>query len=490
MDDPMQFVNPIIQAMIQNRNQGLEVAKLKQGGQQFKQEQALRQQQQQDVEKQIEQQHEIASQQLANQHDQIQNAIESSRIDSLAKIQDFVRKGGDVSKLGTVDFSNLFSNQSNPASPAGGGPNPNAAPSSVSPSAPSPAPSNVQSPLNYKGIMQNGPQAQPQSQAQSQVPPQMSGITNSIFGTQEDYLKLLKGQAQAQAEGAAEGALPSKLVEMNRGNAYQQARDAAQNDFQREIINKQQVQEASQNALQRTNQLDIAKMSRGTQMAIAQLDNSTKLKQIGAEYLTDPTSATGLALDIFGGGQKVDLGNPAMLKMVANGGAAGFKNPGTDIDQLKSLDKAETSLNNYQDFVNKYLGTSKVGAIGQSIAGKVPWSTEAKTAQDITKGDLQEIGHEIEGYPNGRALSSQFSAESQTTPNLSDTKANGQKKVDAMRNSINEQRSLILKNYSPAQIELFKKMNPGINLSSTAAAPASSAAPNTVNKQINWSDLQ
>ena len=345
------------------------------------------------------------------------------------------------------------------------------------PAAPPPPPQQNNSLLPYR--------PQPDQSPNASIAPPGAPIIDPNLGArlQANKLATIRAEAGAQAGGTAEAVEPYRIASDKRLSADQEARDArlnaysvaaanAQNQFDRDKAYQQQTFEASQNAMNRVKDLDVAKLSRGTQLSIAGMENDTMLKRIGAEYGIDPTHAAVLQMDMFaGGGVKPDLNNPVMRKLVADGEAQGFKNPGTDIDELKKLNSIqEQDLPAFKDFANTQLSTSGVGTKTQKLVSSI-WPTDAGKAEDMLKTRFQSVGKGLEGYNGSRQLASQFSAESSSMPNLSDKKEQGLAKVNNMDNMINGRKYEILKNYSPQQVELFQAHNPGVNFNIRMKAP-------------------
>lgn len=449
-----EFLNPIISAMVAHRQRQYQQAELAQRGQEFKQEQALKEKAQGDVETNLEREHELRGRELDNQTLLAKGQAESNQIAKLRALNELSGSGVDLNKL-----------------IGGGGQS---------------QPPGPQSPLDFKNTFQNGPQQQPPvSSTSPQIANLLQGLNLGAFPTANQQLQRQVGAtravASAQASGTAEGQAPS----VASARDFERERDAAKNEFEKDKVDKEQAFTAGQNALTRTNSLDVAKLSRGTQMSIANMENQTRLQQIGAEYGITPDMASAMTMDIYGGGdQKLDLKNPVMRRLATVADSQGFKDPGKDVDELKGLDAIGPALAKYKDFATNVLSTSKLGRTVQQGVGNA-FGTDAKKKEEELAAYLQQIGKGLEGYSGSRQLAAQFGAESKTMPSLGDTQGQALNKVQSFIDNINARKAKILSNYSPKQQELFKARNPGVNFGSVPdVIPKSGESSTPSNNQV------
>lgn len=452
-----EFLNPIISAMVAHRQRQYQQAELAQRGDQFKQEQALKEKAQGDVEANLEKELTLKQRQADVDSQLAQAQLEQSHIAKLRGLNDLNSSlpGGIQSLVNSVQPQQQ------------------------------PGP---QSPLDYKNTFQNRPQQQPQGPSSSTSPEMINllkGLNLGGFQTQEQQLQRQVGAtravASAQASGTAEGQAPA----VASARDFERERDAAKNEFEKDKVDKEQAFTAGQNALTRTNSLDVAKLSRGTQMSIANMENQTRLQQIGAEYGITPDMASAMTMDIYGGGdQKLDLKNPVMRRLATVADSQGFKDPGKDVDELKGLDAIGPALAKYKDFATNVLSTSKLGRTVQQGVGNA-FGTDAKKKEEELAAYLQQIGKGLEGYSGSRQLAAQFGAESKTMPSLGDTQGQALNKVQSFIDNINARKAKILSNYSPKQQELFKARNPGVNFGSVPdVIPKSGESSTPSNNQV------
>lgn len=215
------YVNPVISSLVESSRQRMDKAKLAQQAEQFKAEQALRQQHQNALEKQIEKEHEIELQKLENDRKFREAQVEQGKIGALGSL-------AQIAQIPGVDLS---------------------------------------------GFINRGVNTQPGIIGAEQPE------TLSVPGTGISFPNFLPspsavGQAQVQRaremSGAkAEGALPSQLALL--GEKHKQASELKQMELAAHLQNT---------VLQGKNQLEAAKIHGAYQNANAQINGAFHLKGI------------------------------------------------------------------------------------------------------------------------------------------------------------------------------------------------------------------
>jgi hypothetical protein len=439
----VQLLQQFTDAMAKAISAQQENQRISQQKSQFGEDLKLRQQAEQRMEDQINKEFDLRSQELQNQHDLTQAQIEASRTANLKGLSDLAASGVDINKLVQ---SGAIKSPGGPGGSSGAPPQPN-------------------NPLNFRGPQSSTtPQG---SQQPSPTAPTMQNLFTGAFPTPEQSMQRriqeAGGVAGAQASATAGAQEPYVEKQMGLKNQYDVARANANNDFERDMLNRKQVFEAAQNADQRLSAEKIAGLSRGTQMAIANIENNTRKYGIDQEYGLPSGGITGLMMDIAGGNTKVDINNPRMQKIVSLMESQGMKQPGTDVDELKALQGAEDGLQSYRNFVNNTLSSSKIGrTVQQGVASVYP--TDAKKALQAAQSNMISIEKSLEGFSGSSRLKAMFETAGGALPDLTDTQKNGNDKLDSLENQLNQRRQQILKNYNPQQIEIMQMQNPNLHV--------------------------
>ncbi len=345
-----------------------------------------------------------------------------------------------------------------------------------------PSPTNLQLPAGQQAQQQ--PQQQSSTPTPDQSPTGATGPQQPQSGIDPGITQRLQANkiAQIEAEAKARGVVTPAQTSQQTFQG-QQARDqrdwedkrqGAQNQFQIDQVNREQVFKAGESAKERTNRLDVAKMSKSAQIYGYNLEHDSQLNRTAAEFGVDPGDLSHMIVDWAGGGQKLDEKNPIMRKAMLAGEDLGYKDSGKDIDYISKLDQIQKNdLPAFTNFAQNYLSTNAAGQKLQSALAptNIGKAGDAKKAEEMLKTRFQGIGTGLEGFSPGTRLASAFSAEGSSMPNLSDKQDQGLNKVANMDGMINQEKWYKLSNYTPQQLELFVGHNPGVDFTIKMKAP-------------------
>ena len=410
MAEAVDFINPIIQAYTAGRQHALERARLLQEQQQFGQRQELES-------KRLIQEHQEKEESLKQASDLAAAArdIQSRQLDMQASENAFKQKLAGIDQL-----QNVISGKVKPVSTG-----PNGEPPEGAFQIPG------QEKLGY--FAPNDPQA---------------------------ILARIEAEAKAKSGGEAAGQLPSRLTEIGaQGEQARQTQGQAQ-QFQSTEAQKNRDLEISENAKKLAKDEEIAKLSRGTQLSIAGMDNATRLRGQQLEYGGTPEANRAMAIDFATGGAKPNPANPRELNVLAGMQQNGMRPLDSKAaGDFQTYGQAQQTFQKMRDFANKYLPETSAGAALQGIRYSLPGSgsTEAKNALGDLNTQITNVGKFEEGLTGGRILSSQLANETNGWVNLNQTKAEALAHVNNLENQARQTLQSHVAGMPSSQIELINK---------------------------------
>ncbi len=421
MSGENQYINPIIQSMMESARQKQNSEELKARTAQYTAENQLREQQLAQQESEFQRQHDLEERILNEVHiPQLQAALKANQLHSITSAMDLSRTGVGPSGI---------------AAAVGGSVNPPA--QLIPPSETSGTGVTIPSTISLPGGRELRTQDLPTPQSEA---------------------ARIQSLAGAQAGGAAAAQFPyqSELENRRLANEKELAdiRTKAQSALQSSLL-------ASEDRR--------ATLQRSTQMQIAQMDNATRLHLGNLQYNLSPDQGQGLITALFTGQAKPSLTNPIERRLISNAESQGFRLPANDIDNLRSLSALDPILDRFEEF-SKMLPTSKLGAAGNAVTAGIPMKDLNVKFAEINS-DLQKIGKGLEGFTGGRILSQQFKSEQGGIPTVGNTQAQALDKVNNLRNRVAQQKQAILNSFpNPAQRDLIAK-TVGIDTSTQSNQP-------------------
>lgn len=366
MANESQYYNPIVQAMIATAQQGNEKARteIEQKQQQAAQKQAeneqkLRESQFEQLKTQQEREHDIQLKELEQHQQMLGGALGLQQTEALKNLQDFHHGGGDLSQIAPQ----LLARFGVPAM----GSQPNFAPGN--------------------------------SLSQNLAP---TPDYNSMFGSPEQHVAMIRAAAAAQSGGQAEGALPSQLS-LSAAKAQQEL--ALQQ-------NAQQFESSEANKKIASSE-KIAGMSKNTQLGIANMENATRLQLGQWEYQPSPDTTRSMILGAGTGQYALNMGNPQERAAATAMSNQGWRQiPKNDVEALKQTQSMGPLVSKMSTFIDKYLPDTQVGGaaqkLGMGVAEHVGWTTNTQNEADQIDSQLVNAGKIIEGLTGGRITNTQI----------------------------------------------------------------------------------
>lgn len=310
----------------------------------------------------------------------------------------------------------------------------------------------------------NTPEGYPTPPPIAGIPDSAQPVTGPTIGFQGHQIpasalydpQQVAGQARlmaaAQSGGAAEGALP-----------YEQ--QIANNKFQHDISlnNMKQQFESGELDKQLNSQKSIAKMSEGSQYAIQQMIQGTRLRMAGMglnpdddENYLQPT-----IIQLATGEIKPDATNPlhrAALKSMTDQGWAPLDPKAAE--ELKSLNALNPIFDRMTKFADKYLPDENtlgsipaaMQAFWQAHLANTKFATDLKNEAQNIQTQAIPIGRGLEGMSGGRILSKQFEIDTQSLAAPGQTRQQAYSKINNLRTTtLDQEKNRILSGLPQSQ---------------------------------------
>lgn len=216
--------------------------------------------------------------------------------------------------------------------------------------------------------------------------------------------------------------------------------------------------EAAENTKKEANQMAIAKMSRGTQFAIAQMETNARKDIFGLEHGLTPEGIRSGIMQGLTGQRKFTSDNVYDQNVMRQINALGARplDP-KDAETLKSLNGLNDAFDKMQKFINDNLSDSKMGAFATGLKAKIPQS-DIKSRFDTVKSYALNIGKALEAQTGGRVLSKQLDLDLDSMVSPGITKSNAQAKLDDLRDRyVNQVQNVIMTGMPDFQKEAIQK---------------------------------
>lgn len=350
-----QYINPIIQAMIQSRQLGQQQQELQLraqqqqiASQQFQQEQQVRQQLADQAEQQLENEAKY-HQQMIDLENQTKGAqLEGLRLNARNMINEMIRNG--------VSPESLMNQGSAPppSNPLAGVGNYPQIPDTRS--------------LNLPGLGINIPL--------SQMP------------TQQDLLQGDINRLQGEAYAKSQGELPAQMTLQSSKNDFEQRMKQTEMDW-----DKQKTE------------MDLASRNR-----IANMENGTRMYQIGQEYGVSPEQGQAGIFGISTGQLPPNMTNPIDRRLttgvIANGGRLPSKTDAAAFEQLGTMQDVYKKMEALADQLPDETKLGPAGSVANTLALKKivnsPLSTDLQNSLNELMPSVVAAMHNVQGYTGNR----------------------------------------------------------------------------------------
>lgn len=446
MADEQQYYHPIIQAYLQRRQQDQSALEAANRDENAKAQLAQEKQHQTELLKQSQQRidHETALQdanlKLATAAHEAANL--QARVGTLQHIGDIIKSGANPEILKGIQGVNY--------DPGVSAPNP-----------------------SLPGVDGGSPQTLPPTQM-TQPSVQFQGsepFNTSAFGTPSAEADRIKQLAAAKAGGAAEGALPAKLVEQNNLAANTQATQGQQQQNQRDLQKSANDFKAGLTDKQIQSNEKIAHGHDATSIFTNQATNAARIQVAGMGGTgSDDENSTVQhgVIAALTGQTKVNASSPFGRAVIAGVQQAGGQpvDPKT-IEQLKAMQGLVPVFDELKRFANKNLPdeSGSTGKVGAQIKGMVqgyvakasPFPSDVRNDLAQIKSKALNIGRQLEGM-GGRPLAAQLQLDidSITSPGI--TKQQAMDRVQNLLNMyVNKEQDQILGGFPDAQKQMIYK---------------------------------